>query len=95
LNIWSVGTPKYLAWLQRVWQSHSRHADLRKVSNQKCPSTQKHFAGPSGTHAIGRPSFLSKILGVHSRLAGLQEHTDLGRSRVQGAQLGWQDHGQT
>jgi hypothetical protein len=37
LNIWSVETPRYLAWLQRVWQSHSRHADLRKVSNQEAP----------------------------------------------------------
>jgi hypothetical protein len=31
-----------------------------------------------------------KILGVQSKLAGLQEHTDLGRSRIQSAQLGWQ-----
>jgi hypothetical protein len=29
LNVWSVETPRYLAWLQRVWQGHSRHADLR------------------------------------------------------------------
>jgi hypothetical protein len=41
----------------RVWQSHSRHADLRKVSNRKCPSTQKYLAGPLGAHATGRPSF--------------------------------------
>jgi hypothetical protein len=31
LNVWSVETPKYPAWLQEVWQSHSRHADLRRV----------------------------------------------------------------
>jgi hypothetical protein len=31
-----------------------------------------------------------KILGVQIRLTGLQEHTDLGRSRIKGAQLGWQ-----
>jgi hypothetical protein len=30
-----------------------------------------------------------KILGVQSRLARLGEHTDLRRSRIQGAQLGW------
>jgi hypothetical protein len=46
--IWSVETSRYLAWLQSVWQSHLRHADLRKVSNQKRPSTQKHLAGPLG-----------------------------------------------
>jgi hypothetical protein len=33
LNVRSVETPRYPAWLQGVWQSHSRHADLRKVSN--------------------------------------------------------------
>jgi hypothetical protein len=36
-----------------------------------------------------------KILGVQSRLAGLQEHTDLGRSRIRGAQLGWQSRSHT
>jgi hypothetical protein len=36
-----------------------------------------------------------KILGVESRLAGLQEHTDLRRSRVRGAQLGWQGRSHT
>jgi hypothetical protein len=30
----------------RVWQSHPRHADLRKVSNRKRPSTRKYLAGP-------------------------------------------------
>jgi hypothetical protein len=34
LNEWSVETSRYPVWLQRIWQSHSRHADLRKVSNQ-------------------------------------------------------------
>jgi hypothetical protein len=32
-----VETPRYLALLQRVWQSHSRHAALRKISNQEVP----------------------------------------------------------
>jgi hypothetical protein len=31
-----------------------------------------------------------KLLGVQSRLAGLRKHTDLRRSRIWGAQLGWQ-----
>jgi hypothetical protein len=35
LNIWSVETPRYPAKLQGVWQSHPRHADLKKVSSQK------------------------------------------------------------
>jgi hypothetical protein len=34
-------------------------------------------------------------MGVQIRLAGLQEHTDLGRSRIQGAQLCWQSHKHT
>jgi hypothetical protein len=33
LNVWSVETPRYPAWLQGVWQSHPRHADLREVSD--------------------------------------------------------------
>jgi hypothetical protein len=40
---------------------------------------------PKHPEVLGRA-----ILGVQSMLAGLQEHTDLGRSRIQGAQLGWQ-----
>jgi hypothetical protein len=56
LNRWSVETPRYPAWLQRVWQSHSRHADLRKDSNQKRPSTRKYLAGTLGVHPAGKPS---------------------------------------
>jgi hypothetical protein len=41
----------------RVWQSHPRHADLKKVSNRKRPSTQKYLAGPLDAHPMGRPSF--------------------------------------
>jgi hypothetical protein len=32
LNVWSAETPRYHAWLQGVWQSHLRHADLGKVA---------------------------------------------------------------
>jgi hypothetical protein len=32
---------------------------------------------------------------VQGGLAGLTKHTDLGRSRIQGAQLGWQGHKHT
>jgi hypothetical protein len=56
--------------MQRVWQSHPRHADLKKVSNQKHPSTRRYLAGPLGTHptgagegddgAVGRSSNLTK-----------------------------------
>jgi hypothetical protein len=31
LSAWSVETPRYPAWLQGVWQSYPRHADLMKV----------------------------------------------------------------
>jgi hypothetical protein len=57
LSEWSVGTSKYPAWMQGVWQSHSRHADLRKVSKQKHPSMQKFLAGPLGMPSTRRPSF--------------------------------------
>jgi hypothetical protein len=36
-----------------------------------------------------------KILGVQSRLAGRREHTNLRRSRIQGAQLGLQSRRHT
>jgi hypothetical protein len=36
-NVQTVETPRYPIQLQRVWQSHSRHADLKKVSNQEAP----------------------------------------------------------
>jgi hypothetical protein len=36
-----------------------------------------------------------KLQGVQSRLTGLQEHTDLGRSHIQGTQLGWQSRRRT
>jgi hypothetical protein len=57
LNVWSVETTRYPAWLQGVWQSHSRHANLRKISKHKRPSTHKYLAGPLGAHHTGRPSF--------------------------------------
>jgi hypothetical protein len=57
LNVWSVETPRYPAWLQGVWLGHSKHADLRKVSKHKHPSTQKYLAGPLGVHPLGWPSF--------------------------------------
>jgi hypothetical protein len=79
----------------RVWQDHSTHADLRKVSSQKRPSTEKRLTGPSGAHPTERPSFRRKTPGVQSRLTGLRKHTDLRRSRIQGAQLGWQGHKHT
>jgi hypothetical protein len=44
LNVWNVETPRYLAWLQRVWQSYSRRVDLRKVSNQEVEDQER----PSG-----------------------------------------------
>jgi hypothetical protein len=36
-----------------------------------------------------------KILSVQNGLAGLQSHTDLGRSHIQGTQLGWQSRKHT
>jgi hypothetical protein len=90
LNIWSVETPRYLTWLQESGRATRGMPTSRKSQINQRPSTQRYLAGPSGTHPSGRPSFFDvKILGVQSRLAGLQEHTDLGRSRIQGAQLGW------
>jgi hypothetical protein len=79
----------------RVWQSHSRHADLKNVSKRKRPSAQKYLAGPSGAHPQEGLHSRRKIPSVQNRLAELQGHTDLGRSRIQGAQLGWQDREHT
>jgi hypothetical protein len=47
--------------------------------------------------ASHREAFIpdAKSLGVQSVLAGLQEHTDLGRSCIHGAQLGWQSRSHT
>jgi hypothetical protein len=96
LNEWSVETPRYPAWMQGVWQSHPRHADLKKVSRQKAPK-HPELLGRAIRHAPHREAFIPdvKILGFQNRLAELHEHTDLGRSHVQGTQLGWQGHSYT
>jgi hypothetical protein len=68
---------------------------LGRSQIKKRPSTQRYLAGPLGAHPTERPSFRRKTSGVQSRLAGLQEHTDLRRSRIRGAQLGWQSYRHT
>jgi hypothetical protein len=44
-----------------------------------------------------REAFIPDVKSLVSRTVwqGLQKHTDLGRSRIQGAQLGWQGHNHT
>jgi hypothetical protein len=58
--VWSVETPRYPAWLQGVWQSHSRHADLKKVSKQNAP---KHpdVLGRAIRHAPHREAFIPDV----------------------------------
>jgi hypothetical protein len=56
LNAWSVETTRYLTWLQRVWQSHSRHDDLRKVSRQRAPK-HPEILGRAIRHASHREAF--------------------------------------
>jgi hypothetical protein len=51
----------------RVWQSHSRHADLRKVSKKR-PSTQKYLAGHQARTPLG---------GLHSRRKILRRSSEL------------------
>jgi hypothetical protein len=79
LNEWSVEAPRYRAWLQRVWQSHPRHADLRKVSNQ---SASKHteVLGRAIRHAPHREAFIpdAKILGRSSELAKVMTEPEEG-----------------
>jgi hypothetical protein len=72
LNVWNVETPRYLAWLQRVWQSYSRRVDLRKVSNQEVPK-HPEILGRAIRRAPHMEAFLHdlKLLGVQSRLPGL------------------------
>jgi hypothetical protein len=57
LNVWSVETPRYLVWLQRVWQSHSRHVDLKKVSNQEEPKYPE-ILGRATKRAPHREAFI-------------------------------------
>jgi hypothetical protein len=62
----------------------------RRSQDRSAQAPRSTWQGQLGAHPTGRPSFRRKILGVQSRLAELCEHTDLGRSRIRGAQLGWQ-----
>jgi hypothetical protein len=57
----------------------------------------REILGRAIRRAPHREAFIpyAKILGVQSRLAGLQEHTDLWRSHIRGAQLGWQSRRHT
>jgi hypothetical protein len=66
-----------------------------RSQKQKRPSTKKYLVAPLGVHPQGGLHSRRKILGAQSRLTGLQKHTDLGRSRIRGAQLGWQDREHT
>jgi hypothetical protein len=61
----------------------------------KAPKHRRYLAGPLGETPQGGFHSRCKILGVQSRLARLQKHTDLGRSRIRGAQLGWQGRSHT
>jgi hypothetical protein len=60
LNVWSVETSRYPAWLQRVWQSHSRHDDHKKVSNQKAPKHPK-VLGRTVRRAPHREAFIPDV----------------------------------
>jgi hypothetical protein len=79
LNELSVETPRYPSWLQRVWQSHPRHVDLRKVSNQ---SASKHpeVLGRAIRHAPHRDAFIPdvKILGRSFELAKAMKEPEEG-----------------
>jgi hypothetical protein len=44
----------------RVWQSHPRYDDLKKVSKQKRPSTRNYLAGPI-RHAPHGEAFIPNI----------------------------------
>jgi hypothetical protein len=64
-------------------------------SQSKSAQAPEYLAGPLGETPQGGFHSRCKILGVQSRLARLQKHTDLGRSRIRGAQLGWQGRSHT
>jgi ribosomal protein L37AE/L43A len=68
----------------RVWQSHPRHADLRKASKQKRTSTQKYLAEPLG--APLREAFIPDIKSLVYR-AGWQgyESTTTSEGHASGA----------
>jgi hypothetical protein len=83
------------AWLQGVWQSHPRHADLRGSQVYSAQAPRSTWQGHQARTLQGGLHSRRKIQGAQNRLPGLQEHTDLGRSRIQGAQLGWQGRRRT
>jgi hypothetical protein len=60
MNTWSVETPRYPSWLQGVWQSHSRHANLKKVSNQEGPK-HPEVLGRAIRRAPHREAFIPDI----------------------------------
>jgi hypothetical protein len=60
LNLWSVETSRYPAWLRGVWQSHPRHADLKKISNQEA-TKHAEILGRAIRHAPHREAFIPDI----------------------------------
>jgi hypothetical protein len=66
-KIWSVEKYRYPAWLQGVWQSHSRHADLRKVSSQETPK-HPEVLGRSIRHAPHGEAFIPDVKPQVSRV---------------------------
>jgi hypothetical protein len=60
LIVWSAETPRYPVWLQRIWQSHSRHADLKKVSSQEAPK-HPEILGRAIRRAPYREAFITDV----------------------------------
>jgi hypothetical protein len=59
LNVSSVETPRYPAYLQESGRATRGMPTSRRSQIKKRPSTQKYLEGPSGAHPSGRPSFPS------------------------------------
>jgi hypothetical protein len=82
LTDWSVETSRYTAWLRGVWQSHPGMPTLRRSQNTSAQAPGSTWQGHRACTPQGGLHSRRKILDVQSRLAGLQERTDLGRSRI-------------
>jgi hypothetical protein len=63
---------------------------LRRSQDKSAQAPGSAWRGHQARTPHGGLHSRHKILGVQYRLAGLLEHTDLGRPRIRGAQVGWQ-----
>jgi hypothetical protein len=90
LNVWSVETPKYLHSCKEYSRATQGMTTSRRAQVYSAQGPGSTWQGHQARTPQGGLHSRRKIPGVQNRLAGLQEHNNLGRSCIQGTQLGWQ-----